>query len=152
MKTGDGDPLFVDTNVLIYANVASAPHHAEALDAIRASRQSGVELWISRQVLREYLAALSRPQTFSSPRPVAILVERVEYFQSRFRIAEDGPGVTAQLLTLMQQVPVGGKQVHDANIVATMQAHGIPRLLTANPGDFARFGHLISVLSLGVPT
>ena len=40
----------------------------------------------------------------------------------------------------------GGKQVHDANIVATMIAHGETRLLTFNESDFRRFGSLIEVV------
>ncbi len=43
---------------------------------------------------------------------------------------------------------MGDKQVHDANIVATMQAHGITHLLTHNIAYFARFAHLIKVVSL----
>jgi predicted nucleic acid-binding protein len=37
--------------------------------------------------------------------------------------------------------------VHDANIVATMLAHGESRLLTFNGGDFRRFGVLIQVIA-----
>ena len=48
----------------------------------------------------------------------------------------------------MEQLPIGGKQVHDANIVATHVRPRIGRLLTANTGDFARFAHLITVVSL----
>jgi hypothetical protein len=36
--------------------------------------------------------------------------------------------------------------VHDANIVATMLAHGESRL-TFNGGDFRRFGTLIQVIA-----
>jgi hypothetical protein len=32
-----------------------------------------------------------------------------------------------------------GRQVHDANIVATMRVFGLKNLLTHNPADFARF-------------
>ena len=64
-----------------------------------------------------------------------------------FLDAEDRPEVTAHLLDLLQRFSVGGKQVHDACIVATMQAYGIKRLLTRNPGDFARFAGEIT----GVP-
>ncbi len=145
MTTGAASALFLDTNVLVYANVASAPLHDTALEAIRRHYQSGTRLWISRQVIREYLATLSRPQTFTRPRPMPILAERVRYFESRFLVAEDGPPVTTQLLTLTQELHIGGKQVHDANIVATMLVYGIPRLLTANPSDFARFAHLLTV-------
>jgi predicted nucleic acid-binding protein len=77
--------------------------------------------------------------------PVATLIADIVRFQSRFRIAEDGPAVTANLLVLLGSIPIGGRPVHDANIVATMQAHGLRRLSTHNTADFARFGALIQV-------
>ena len=145
---GDGEKVFLDTNVLVYANVAEAPLHTVALRAIQIREQAGMELWISRQVLREYLATLSRPQTFTPPIPAATLVTQVRSFVSRFHVAEDNSQVTQQLLVLTEQVALGGKQVHDANIVATMLAHGIPSLLTHNTDDFARFSGVITVLPL----
>ena len=75
----------------------------------------------------------------------AELVADVTRFQTQFRVAEDGPAVTGHLLNLIQSIPLGGRQVHDANIVATMQAHGLRRLLTHNTTDFARFGAIITV-------
>jgi predicted nucleic acid-binding protein len=36
--------------------------------------------------------------------------------------------------------------VHDANLVATMLAHGITRLLTFNAADFRRFGSLVELV------
>jgi predicted nucleic acid-binding protein len=148
MTTGDASWVFLDTNVLVYANVSSAPLHSIALDAIRQHDVAGIPLWVSRQVFREYLATVTRRQTFMSPTPMMVAVERVRYFEARFRVAEDGPAVTQRLLALLEQVPVAGKQVHDANVVATMLAHGIRRLLTGNTADFARFAHLIEVLPL----
>lgn len=148
MTNGGADRVFLDTNVLVYANAAEAPLHQVALRAIETRYDAGVELWISRQVLREYLATFSRPQRFMNPRPIATVIERVRFFQIRFLVAEDGPHVTEQLLALMQQVTIGGKQVHDANIVATMLAYGIPSLLTHNTDDFARFSRLITVMPL----
>ena len=145
MATTAADPVFVDTNILVFANTATAPFHAEAQAALLSFATPGVELWISRQVLREYLATLSRPQSFTAPVPVATLVADIIRFQSQFRIAEDGPAVTANLLALLTTIPIGGKQVHDANIVATMQAYGLRRLLTHNTADFARFGAFIQV-------
>lgn len=91
---------------------------------------------------------MTRPQTFGGQIPVALIVEEVRQFESRFRVAEDNAQVTANLLMLMQQISVGGKQVHDANIVATMQAYGIDRLLTHNTIDFERFAALITILPL----
>jgi predicted nucleic acid-binding protein len=59
---------------------------------------------------------------------------------------EDGPAVWDELLQLSRRIPFGGRQVHDANIVATMLAHRERRLLTFNEADFKRFVPLIEVV------
>ncbi len=146
--TGVGDKVFLDTNILVFSNATQAPLHQAARRDIQELYDAGAELWISRQVLREYLATLSRPQQFSNLQPAAVLIADVRHFQGRFRIAEDNPHVTERLLALMEQIAMGGKQVHDANIVATMLAYGIPSLLTNNTDDFARFSGLITVMPL----
>ncbi len=148
MVTLVASPIFLDTNILVYASIAQAPQHLAALNAILTREQAGVELWASRQVLREYLATLSRPQTFTLPIPIATLTAEIQAFESRFQIAEDGPQVTVNLLILLNQVAAGGKQVHDTNIVATMQAHGLSHLLTHNTADFSRFANYITVIPL----
>jgi len=142
------EPVFVDTNVLVYAGVGSAPLHVEVLDVIRDFQQARAVLWISRQILREYLAVLSRAQSFSQPVASQTLTQQVRQFERRFQVADDTARVTASLLDLLQRFPTGGRQVHDANIVATMQAYGVARLLTHNVADFARFGRLITVIPL----
>jgi hypothetical protein len=40
------------------------------------------------------------------------------------------------LLQLLTTHPVAGKQVHHANVVATMLDHGVHRLLSFNTADF----------------
>ena len=69
--------LIIDTNVLIYANVAGAPLHEQALKALKSAYQSEQPLWISRQVLREFIAARTRPQTFARPSTPEMVIERV---------------------------------------------------------------------------
>ena len=148
MATTAVDPVFLDTNILVFATMVNAPLHTAALQKMQALQQSGAELWVSRQILRELLAAATRPQSFSQPLPMATAAADVARFQAALKIAEDGPGVMANLLSLCQTVSLAGKQVHDANIVATMQAHSIAKLLTHNIADFVRFQHLITVLPL----
>jgi len=143
--------LFIDTNILVYANVATAPLHNEALAAVNAASGSGRELWVSRQVLREFIAARTRPQTFAKPSPSKTVIERVKYFEGRFRVADDNQAVTEQLLNLMANYEIGGKQVHDANIAATMLAYGIPCLLTHNVEDFRRYWDIIRVEVISQP-
>jgi predicted nucleic acid-binding protein len=65
----------------------------------------------------------------------------------RFTVLEDGPLVWDQLMELSRHSSFGGRQVHDANVVATMLAHGERRLLTFNAADFRRFTALIDVVT-----
>ena len=144
MATMDDSALFVDTNVLVYANVTESPLHEQALGAIQAARKVGQTLWISRQVLREYLVTLTRPQAFAAL-PRKIVLDQVEQFIKQFDVAEDTAAVTEYLIELLADYKLGGKQVHDANIVATMKAYGITTLLTHNVKDFERFGEIIKI-------
>lgn len=144
MATMDGDALFVDTNILVYANVIETPLHGQSLAAINTAHQAGRTIWISRQVIREYLVTMTRPQAFQNL-PKGTVLEQIEQFIERFQVADDTAVVTGQLVKLMRDFKIGGKQVHDANIVATMQAHGVPALLTHNTKDFERFGDAIRI-------
>ncbi len=141
----DAEPLFIDTNILIYANVATAPLHEPALNAIKQAHRTKRPLWISRQVLREFIAARTRAQTFAQPSAPEVVIERVRYLENRFRVADDTAAVTGQLVKLMGDFHIGGKQVHDANIVASMLAYDIPCLLTHNTKDFERFGQIVRI-------
>jgi predicted nucleic acid-binding protein len=151
MVTTAGRLVFVDTNVLVYSLIGSAPQHADARAVLDELKKSGAELWISRQVIREYIATVTRPQSWMTPLPIATVTADVVRFQTDFRIAEDGPAVTTELLNLLARITSQGKQIHDANIVATMLAHGVPNLLTHNTTDFARFAGVITVLPLVPP-
>jgi predicted nucleic acid-binding protein len=147
MMTNDRT-IFIDTNVLVYANLAQSPFYKQATERLQAFSEQGYELWISRQVLREYLAAMTRQNTLTDIIPTASLIEDVRNFSTSFRVAEDGPRVTERLFALMEGISIGGSQVHDANIVATMQSYGIQHLLTHNIQDFNRFSQIITILPL----
>jgi predicted nucleic acid-binding protein len=132
----------------VYAISAAAPLHVSARTALAVLRQAGAELWVSRQILREYAAATTRPQPFATPQPGASAVADINRIMALSRIAEDNSSVFTQFLTLLAAVPCGGRQVYDANIAATMLAHGVPNLLTHNTADFSRFGGYIAVIPL----
>ena len=145
MATMAADPVFVDTNVLIYATRRTASEHAAAQAALARLEGEGHSLWISLQVLREYLAAVTRPQAKSSALPMGTAIADVRRFQQVFYVAEDRPVVLDRLLDLLAAHLGAGRQVHDANIVATMLEYGIHRLLTFNAADFRRFAGIIEL-------
>lgn len=138
--------MFVDTNVLVEAKAIEAPNHETAITVLDRAQADGESVSISRQVLREYLAALTRPQIWRMPVSLEEALADVERMERAFRVLEDGPRVTESLVALCRAVPVGGRQVHDANIVATMLAHGEHRLLTFNTVDFRRYGDRIELV------
>jgi predicted nucleic acid-binding protein len=74
-----------------------------------------------------------------------LAIERMRFFSQRFWLAEDAPQVRTRLLDLLADHPIAGKQVHDANLVATMLAYDITRILTFNVADFRRFAGLITI-------
>jgi predicted nucleic acid-binding protein len=137
--------VFIDTNVLVYANQELAVLHSQARTRLAALADAGAELWISRQVLRDYLAVVTRPHSRGAPLPASLAVERVRRFATVFQVAEDGSPVLDRLLDLLAAYPTGGRQVYDANIVATMLGHDLRRLITFNVSDFQRFSSLIDL-------
>lgn len=149
--TATASRVFLDTNILIYAYSTAAPLHATATAALQSLAAAGADVCVSRQTLREYLAGMTRPSAFTGTAPFASLLRDVRHFEATYRVLEDGPAVTAELLGLLAVVKCQGRQIHDANIVATMLAHGVPNLLTHNVADFTRFATLITVIPLIQP-
>jgi predicted nucleic acid-binding protein len=148
MAMTDGKiPIFIDTNVLIRTHVETAPEHQTIREVIKQLILNEYEIWISRQVLREYSSVLTREQPYTKPIAPPLVSAQIRLFETGYRIADENSQVTAALCTLMDTVLMGGKQIHDANIVATMQVYGILRLLTLNPSDFNRFAKYITVVT-----
>jgi predicted nucleic acid-binding protein len=153
--TPANNAVFVDTNILVYANLPTSPFSTLARTRLTEMESAGTELWISRQVIREYLVILSRPGTVTPPLAKDDLLADVERLLDGLVVADETSATTAQLLDLLAHAAVAGKHVHDANIVATMLEHGIPRLLTHNVADFRRFEPKIQIeplLAQAAPT
>ena len=140
--------MFVDTNVLVKARILEAPDHEVARASLQRAFDEPESLRISRQVLREYLAVVTRPQTWLVPIPREDALDYVERLVATYEILEDGPVVTDRLVSLCREVPVGGRQTHDANIVATMLAYGERKLLAFNLADFRRYGDRIELVGI----
>lgn len=138
--------MFIDTNVLVYSRIIEAPCHDVAGESLERVRLSNESLRISRQIIREYVSVVTRPQTWLNPLSSEEVLEEIDWLVSLFDILEDGPAVTEWLITLLREVSVGGRQIHDANIIATMLAHGERKLLTFNTSDFRRYGDRIELM------
>ena len=146
--TTAADPIFIDTNVLVFASIPAAPMHLPAIAALHHVAQAGAASWISRQVIREFLVQLTRPGVLPYASAANLAVKQASALMTLYWVADEGPQVTIELFGLLQAGLATGKQVHDANIVATCLAYGIPRLLTHNVSDFQRYSSLIGIETL----
>lgn len=139
--------VFVDTNILLRATVVQFPDYARVKPFVERYIAQGDELWISGQIIREYFNQVTRPQSFMQPMAAAQITTQYKKIRTVFQIAYETQAVIEQFVALLQTHPTGGKQVHDANIVATMLVYDIPTLLTLNIADFRRFYDTVTVVS-----
>ena len=143
-----GSAVFVDTNVLIYASFPELPLAQVARTRLNELKDADLSFWASRQVLREFLATATRPGTLKASSPVKEIVGSVRTWEKQLTIADEDAQVTQHLLAFLENPGARGKQVHDANIAATMRRYAIPYLLTHNTADFARYAPWVTVLPL----
>lgn len=142
------EPVFIDTNVLVYVTRPSVAQHTIAFDSLNRLEMQGAPLWISTQIVREYLAVVTRPQATAPALPMASAIADVRCFLDTFNVADCGSRVLERLLDLLARRHAVGRQVHDANIVATMLEFDIRRLLTFNGTDFRRYAREIDLVPL----
>ena len=139
-----GDTLFVDTNVLLTATDESRSLHREAMQLLAGSATQDLNLATSGQVLREYLVVATRPVDvnglgLSTEQAVA----NVNEFLHSLHMYDETDEVSNRLRQLSLTHDLRGKRLHDANIVATMEVHGIRALVTQNADDFAPFEDVV---------
>lgn len=139
---------FVDTNVLLRSLLSEMNLHPEANALVKRMWSEGVELWVSGQVLREFVVQATHPKTLKVPLTIEEIIQEVNQINRLFQVADETAAVREKLLELLQTYPTQGKQVHDANIIATMLANGIDTLLTGNIDDFKRFSDKIRLIPL----
>ncbi len=140
--------VFVDTNVLVYAANASSPFHAVARRKLQVYADTGSEIWVNRQVFREYLVVMSRLMQDAGKYDSFALGKDIRRFEQQFQVAEESELVTKELLTLIEKYEVKGKAIHDCNLIAVMKTYGLNELLTQNTGDFNRYQEGIRLVTL----
>ena len=70
---------FVDTNVLVFAANPMSPWHSAAMTRLQTARREGITLFVNPQVVREFIAAASRPAPDRPPPGSARSELRQEY-------------------------------------------------------------------------
>jgi predicted nucleic acid-binding protein len=149
MGMTDDKVVLVDTNVLLSATTPLRSLHHVALAVLNDWPNEGVPFAVSSQVLREYLAVATRPiEANGLGLDVGDALANVAAFHGRMRLLTENELVWDRLQYLIATYGCRGKQIHDANLVATGLASGVNRLVTANAGDFTRFAKEMEIIDL----
>ena len=135
------DKAFLDTNILVYLANKDSPFHSGVTGKFKEIINT-YELWISRQVLREYAVVMTRSGTVEKPLSPENVASDIEKWKNAFHVADETEETTRILVELIKSYKITGKNIHDANIFATMMANSIQTLFTLNTGDFQKFKDL----------
>lgn len=141
--------VMLDTNVLLAATDEGRAEHRDALTVVNDWAAKRTDLCTSGQILREYLAVATRPvEKNGLGLHLADAVGNVRAIRKRTTLLSEDSKVADRLLGLLTDVDCRGKQVHDANLVATMLVHGLGAIVTMNLEDFARFERHVTLIQL----
>jgi predicted nucleic acid-binding protein len=144
------DRAMLDTNVLLAATDEAGAEHDQALEVVNGWPGHGTTLYTSGQIMREYFAVATRPAERNGlGLNQADALANVRAFRGRTSLLVEDGKVADRLLALLDHIECGGKQVHDANVVATMLVHGIEAVVTINLDDFTRFAGQVRLIGLG---
>jgi predicted nucleic acid-binding protein len=136
---------FIDANIFVFAANPLSPWHMPAVSRLRDADRQGISFLASPQVIREFIAAASRPSPNGPQQPLGPILENAQRIRASVTLLGEDATTVARLVELLNRIPAYGRQVHDANIVATMLTNGVSTLLTHNVADFARYAELIQI-------
>ena len=130
----------VDTNVLVYAEIASSRHSQKARELLRELAEGSLSWAIPWPCIYEFLRVVTHPRVFHPPTPIEVAL-------SDLKAILDSPAVillsetqrhSKVMETIIKESGVTGNLIHDAHIAALCLEHGVTQLLTGDR-DFSRF-------------
>lgn len=148
MMIGEDKRIFIDTNILVYANYTDAIFKEQTRNKLFFLMRNNYNFCISRQIIREFLVYITRYNYENEKNNSKILLDKVFDNLQQYQVFEENEKVTKILKNLIEKHNLSGKKIHDANIVATMQAYNITKLFTNNVKDFERYTDIIEIVPL----
>jgi len=122
--------LLSDTNVLLRLADDRSPEHSVAESAVEHLLASNMSLFISAQVLVEFWAVATRPDSANGLGwSTATAAEAIRALRDQFPLLAETPDVLDRWFELVDRCQVAGKRSHDARLAALVVAHRIQQLL-----------------------
>jgi len=137
------DRYLLDASAFLRFFSESDSEHATIVQAVNRILREGGTIYYSPQVVRESWSVLTRPATVGgygrTPEFAASIISKAK---NAFSFIDDTPAIYQNWLDLVKTHGVSGRQVHDANHVAAMIAHGITHIITLDSRDFGRYSQI----------
>jgi predicted nucleic acid-binding protein len=142
----------IDTNILLRLSRLDDPRQQLIDEALKALNRRGIEFYFSMQNIAEFWTVCTRPADRNG-HGLAIADAKVllEFIESTMTLLPDNEQVYSESRSLVLTPEVRGVGVHDARLVAIMQAFGLTHILTLNQGDFAGYTKVRAVHPPEVP-
>ncbi len=132
--------ILADTNILLRRTQPDHPSHTLAVESVAKLLAAAEPVYFTLQNIAEFWSVATRPIASNGLGfPPALALGELEKIERFLNILADSPAVYLEWKRLVAKHGVLGSKVHDAKLVATMNVHGIRRILTFNTGDFARY-------------
>ena len=125
--------ILADTNILLRRTQPDHPSHTLAVESVAKLLAAAEPVYFTLQNMSEFWNVATRPAAnnglgFS----VALALGEMEKIERFLTVLPDSPAVYGEWKRLVVQHSVLGSKVHDAKLVATMNVHGIARILSFN--------------------
>lgn len=128
----------LDTNILLRLN-GREKNLAFAL-LIEKLIKSETELCMTAQCMGEYWNTCTRPiENNGFNWSIEETSAQLNELEKHLTVLYDDERVYRRWKTILETNEVKGVQVHDAHLAATLDVHGVRRLITSNATDFKRY-------------
>jgi len=146
--------MLVDTGVLLRLVIRTGPANAVARRAVGLLKSLGATLTATTQNAAEFWNVCTRPAASRSGYGLSVpeAARKLRLIERLVVIRPDSHAAYREWKRLLTVHSVSGVQVHDARLVAAIQAYGITRLLTFNPNDFKRYAGITALTPQDVVT
>lgn len=142
----------VDTNILVYAEIASSRHNQGARELLRELAEGSLPWAIPWPCIYEFLRVVTHPRVFHPPAPLEIALGDLKAVldSPSLLLLTETPRHFKVMETILRDSGVTGNLIHDAHIAALCVEHGVTELLTGDR-DFSRFRGLKIIDPFGAP-
>ena len=138
--------VLVDTNVVLRVSGPQVHLPGDCDHALQRLLNRGDTLYLCTQIAIEYWSVATRPVDVNGLGLLPANAEmRLRYFETLLVWLPEPDDIGPRWRRIVNQYAVQGKKVHDARLVAFMEAHGLTHILTLNTADFARYSNLTAL-------